>query len=1057
VTTRALVANQPWSTGRARAGMISRAVGGEAELAGRRVRLIPEPLVRIAAGGGRVRAVRLEVAGLGEDLELGDADVVVRSSSGAVLPVERTEGPAGSVRLLVPASAAVEELDITVPVLDPLRSLRAFVGPAREWTIHLVHHSHLDIGYTDPQGTVLNEHVSFLDSCLDLVRRTHDRSEDARFRWTVESLWSFEQWERARPPHRVEEFLSHVRGGNIELTAMPFNLHTDTCSTDELHELLRLARRIRDQYGLEFTSAMQTDVPGSVAGLPDALSSLGVRYLAVAHNWAGRSVPYLVGGQRLPRLFRWRAPSGASVLVWMTDSPHGLAYMEGPVLGFDTSYEVVDELLPPYLTTLAARGYPFEPGMFGWHGSEVTDREPYPWDVLHLRVQGHFGDNAPPRMIMSDTVQRWNDQWLFPHLRLSRNEDFFTDAEQRIGDQIQTFEGDWGDWWVEGVGSGARPLAMTRHAQAVLPQAQSLSAMARITAAAAVPDEAGQSDAVYHSMSLFNEHTWGAADPWTDGDSGTDSGDQQWHWKYSQGLQAGETADAFRAHAVAQLGSILPTSPGALLTAWAVNTAARARCAVVEVFVPESRVPLEVPIRVRDARTGRVLPIDHRAQANPTHREAGRFLEVFVPDLPSWGMVRLDVEDPTRASRPADRDDTGAEPMSSDSGPVVLDNEHLRVEVDLTRARIASILDRSTGRELVNQDATVGFNGYVYDRYGTAGGFNHLANKTATTEELGLLGSRQTARPAAWIGKTVSATGQSLTYEFAADGVRWVRVTLTLHRDSRVLLVENRFSKPSTMAKESAYLAFPFAVEDPTVRWEITGAVTGDGLDHVPGAPQHMRAIRNWVTFTGSDQTVGWATAEAPLVQPETIALPYAPFPASTSPREPGTVYSWVHNNLWDTNFPSQQGFEASFRYAVAVAGAGPDRSAEAVGMTAAAALTEPVLGVVATGPAGFGAGFGAERGLLELDDDRVRVVSVTSDRSDDSAVFVRLQSYADEPVTVLLRPAFETGSAQLSTYLGDPLSYLEHGDPEQGAPGWAVPIPRLGVAAVRLTVAPPA
>src|SRR5690606_30973906 len=127
----------------------------------------------------------------------------------------------------------------------------------------------------------------------------------------------------------------------------------------------------------------------------------------------------------------------------MTDSPHGLAYMEGPVLGFSTSYEMVDDLLPAYLTSLATRPYPFPAGMFGWHGPEVTDREPYPWDVVHLRVQGHFGDNALPRVIHSDIVQRWNETWTYPRLRLSTNTDFFEEAEDRVGARIPTFTGDW--------------------------------------------------------------------------------------------------------------------------------------------------------------------------------------------------------------------------------------------------------------------------------------------------------------------------------------------------------------------------------------------------------------------------------------------------------------------------------------------------------------------------------------------------------------------------------------------------------------------------------------
>jgi hypothetical protein len=1037
MTTKALIAATPWSADKAKAGMVDFATAGRGRLGGRAVRVVAEQLLR---GGPRRQAIRVEVDGLA-DLRAGD--VQLRTEGGSAVPVEGVDGPAGSLRLLVPAVDAPTVLRLAIPSLDTDGAVDVALAPVREWTIHLVHHSHLDIGYTDPQGTVLAEHVAFLDSCLDLVRATADRPDDAKFRWAVESLWSFEQWAAARSPERVREFVDYVRAGQIELTALPYNLHTDTCSTDELHELLRLARTVRERYGVEFTSAMQTDVPGTVAGLPDALAQIGVRYLSVAHNWAGRSVPHLNGGQHLPRLFRWRSPAGNSVLVWMTDSPHGLAYMEGSVLGFDTSYEEVDGMLPAYLTALATKPYPFPPGMFGWHGDAVHDREPYPWDVLHLRVQGMFGDNAPPRLIMADTVARWNENWLYPRLRLSRNEDFFRDAEERLAGEIREFEGDWGDWWVEGVGSGARPLAMTRKAQAAVTGAQTMSGMSALLGGSPLADEAEHSDRVYRSISLFNEHTWGASNPWSDGDEGMHSGEQQWHWKYAHGVHAQDDAATFTDHASARLGEVLPECGDAMVTYYATNTTALPRTATVRIFVRESRVPLDRPIEVRDGRTGKPLPITVAGQVNPKHRDAGRIVTVHVPDVPPLGHVRLDVvTSEGEAEAPA--------PVAAEHpDPLVIQNEHLRVRVDLSRACIASIVELATGRELVNADAVVGFNAYVYDTYTTAGGYNHQSNKTAVSPELELLGSRTLARPAAFIERVDTGVEQRLVYEYAADGVRWARTTLRLGRDQARLDIENRLSKPLTMTKESAFFAFPFAADDPVVRYEITGALTGDGLEHVPGAPQHMRAIRNWVSVADGEHAVAWATDEAPLVHPETIALPYAPFPDSTTPREPATVYSWVHNNIWDTNFPSQQGFTASVHYAVGVRRADERLSVSGLGIRTAADLTQPVHGVLATGPAAVHPA--PERSLLQLDDDRVRLVSVSRpEPGPDGAVLLRLQSYAEERLLLRVRLGRPVAGAWTATYLGDRRAEL----PVDGAVV-AVELPRLASVGVVLVLEP--
>ncbi|GAA5014228.1 glycoside hydrolase family 38 C-terminal domain-containing protein [Actinopolymorpha pittospori] len=1067
MTTRALVKDHPWSHEKARAGTVNLAVAAQTSAGDSILRALPEHLVRRSPNGDQ-RSVRILFAGDGDPGDLTAWRFSVQVAGHGEVPVEVIDGPEGSVRLLLPVDPDRRDVRIEARRGDTHATLEFALEPPRDWTIHLVHHSHLDIGYTDPQGTVLSQHVAFLDSCLDLTRTTDDWPDDARFRWAVESLWSFEQWAAARPAERVAEFIERVRAGQIELTAMPYNLHSDTCSTEELHELFRLARQVRETYGIDFQSAMQTDVPGAVAGLPDALGEYGVKYLSVAHNWAGRSVPNVNGGSRLPRLFRWRAPSGKEVLVWMTDSPHGLAYMEGPVLGFDTSYEMVDDLLPAYLTSLATRPYPFPPGMFGWHGPAVEDRDPYPWDVLHLRVQGHFGDNAPPRLILAENVRRWNETWASPRLRLSTNTDFFRDAEARLGDRIPAFEGDWGDWWVEGVGSGARPQAMVRRAQATVTDAESLYGLATVVEKSPHPEWAqaarGSAASVYHHVSLFNEHTWGASNSWTHGDSGMNSGEQQWHWKYGQALHGNDNAETFLDQASATLGGVLPEADGADVTFWAVNTTPAARTSIVKLFVRESRVPLDRPLSVTDGRTGAPLAAVEKPQVNPTHRDAGRFLRVEVPDVPAFGLVRLDVTStaPTRTTS-AERSglSIGSQTEVQSGLPVelptakdlLLENDHLRVQVDLRRACIASVIDKSTGRELVDQEAVVGFNGYVYDTYTTAGGYNHHSNRTSVSDELELLGSRRLAQPAVLVERVDNAIEQKVTFEYPADGVNWARTTVQLGRHAAHVEIDNRFDKPATMTKESAYLSFPFAMEQPTVHYEISGALTGSGLEHVPGAPQHMRAVRSFVSLEDAEGAVGWVTRDAPLVEPETIALPYAPFPDSTAPRQPGTIYSWVHNNLWDTNFPAQQAFEATFRYAVGVRRAGEDLGADALALRTAYEIDHPLVGVC--GQAEPRPDQPAQLSLLGVDDPRVTVLAVMPVPAEDDAaaattdLLVRLQSYATTEVTVRLRCGFGIEGASRATFLGDTT-----GTVEVDGSDIVTPISRLGVTAVRIRLA---
>lgn len=1056
MTTRALVRATAWDNDRIRESLRAMVVSAEGVLGGVPVRLTQEPLLKRAADGGLRQSLRVAPVAGAPDL----GPLTVRTAGGTALPVTREAGPDGSVRLLVPAVDAAQR--VTVGRAEAAEGIELTLTPQRRWTVHLIHHSHLDIGYTDPQGRVLAEHLSFLDSCLELTGQTDDWPEESRFRWCVESLWSFKQWAEARPAEQVEEFVRRVRQGRIELTAMPFNLHSETCSTDELHELLRLSRQVSKRHGVAFTSAMQTDVPGHVVGMIDALSSAGVRYLSVAHNWAGRSVPHLVGGEGLPRLFRWRAPSGRELLVWMTDTPHGLAYMEGPLLGFDTDYRNVDDLLPAYLTSLASNPYPYPGGIFGWAmDRETIAREPYPWDVLHLRVQGKFGDNAPPRRIIADTVRRWNETWAYPRLRLSRNEDFFADAEARLGDRIETFEGDWTDWWVDGVGSGAMPLSLARTAQGEVADAQTLATFAGLLGAADAAADTEGAAPVYEAVSLFDEHTWGAGDPWTHGHDHGHSGEDQWHWKYGQARRGHDEGRALLNRAGARLGQRLAPPTGVAAAFHVVNTCSFARSEVAELFLPESTVPLERPVELRDARTGKRLAHQERPQVNDTHRDAGRFLSARVDDVPAAGSVRLDVLaldeeadggeetgtlksatgwNPTGGTDREDPATTAARALARPDA-TVLENEFLRVTVDLARACVASIVDRGTGRELVDQDALVGFNGYLHDSYTTAGAFNHNSSRTTASDRLEHLGARAVAPPAALIDRQTTAVAEVLVYETRPAGAHTVRTTLTLPHGVARLDIENVVDKDATLGKESAYFAFPFALVEPRVRMEASGGLTGNGLPVVPGSARHMRAVRRWVTLADEDLTVAWSTQDAPLVQFGNIALPYAPFPRTLEEDEPATVFSWIHNNLWDTNFPSAQAFDLPFRYSVACA---PSGSAADLGPRTAAATSRPLHPVRARAAASDEAAV-AGLGFVELDEPSVRLVGAVTEP--DGAVLLRLQSFAEAPRTCRVRPLFPVAEAWEATYLGEATGELT----PDGDGRLAVPVPTLGTVGVLL------
>jgi hypothetical protein len=990
-----------------RHGVQDKLIGGpsgqDLDALGLKLRVVDLPLFRRGDDGELLQALRVVATG---GAEMGEFTFTV-SDRGRVLDRSTAHVGAGRnlVHLFVPEVSEARRFDFEVEAREGGSfKTTAEARPQRKWSVYVVHHSHLDIGYTDPQGSVLEHHLQYLDSVLDLASATDDWFDDAKFRWNVEVTWPLQYWMKRRPAADREELARRVREGRVELCALPFSMHTEAYSIDELARGLRFADELHEEHGIPVVTAMQPDVPGATVGLLNLLVDAGVRYLSVAHNYAGRSVPYLVGGQDLTRPFWWQAANGKRLLVWFTDSLHGSAYMEGNLLGLAATCEAAEAALPGYLAALAECPYPYPGNNFGWtgisQGVEVT-KQPYPHDILHVRVNGVFADNAAPNLAVAEVVREWNERWEYPKLRLATNREFFEAVEKRLGDQLDTHRGDWTDWWVDGIGSGARPLGLNRRAQADIRAAQTVHALASALAddEVSVEDEV---EAAYENMSLFDEHTWGAANPWDDRLDSTESGGIQWSRKASFAREAYDVSEALVGSGVRRLSHLLGRRNSSAATVAVFNPGSRPRTDLVRVFVSESRLNIRGSVGVVDAATRQKVPHAVEEQAHARFRPRGSYISFVARDVPPCGYARYELVEGGEISG-------DGESGSLDS---VMENEHYRLELDLLEGCVSSLVDKNDGRELVSAGCPFGLNQYVYDRYTSAPHFNHLSGRIEAMD-LSLLGQRSAGSHTVVTGRSSNAVWERMTVRTSGEGVEFVETTYTLPHGVKRLEIRNRIHKLGTPQKESVYFAFPFNVEEPQVEYEITGGADSPESPRVPGSARHMRAIRHWLTLENDHAKVAWATLEAPLVQLGTIHLPYAPFPPTLGDTHPAAIYSWALNNIWDTNFPPQQGGEMEFHYAIAT---GSEVSARELGVVTAASLTTPLVGMVCASEDGADL---PERGsFCSVDTPDVEVVAITpSRRGHDLAML--LQSFANETLEARVSfPLLPVKQAFIGTHL---------------------------------------
>jgi len=174
-------------------------------------------------------------------------------------------------------------------------------------------------------------------------------------------------------------------------------------------------------------------------------------------------------------------------------------------------------------------------------------------------------------------------------------------------------------------------------------------------------------------------------------------------------------------------------------------------------------------------------------------------------------------------------------------------------------------------------------------------------------------------------------------------------------------------------------------------------AVIQPEVDQLPGACKNWFTVGRWVDVSNQDYGVTWATLDAPLV--EVGAITANLIGSQTNPNtwmgkiEPSqTLYSWVMNNHWHTNYCAEQ--------------SGPQRSATPCSRTSSTIRSRPSgFGIECSQPLVVVPAHGVAprpASLLQLDTPDVIVASIKPS-ADGRAQIVRLFGAAGKPAKVKL------------------------------------------------------
>ena len=232
-----------------------------------------------------------------------------------------------------------------------------------------------------------------------------------RFRWNVEGNLPLQRW-RAAPREAVRQMLAISGDGHIEVGAMPYTLNAKACSIDELARHLASASRLPRSMAWRSRPRCRPTCPVMVTGSRSCCPRLG------CDTWTWRSTGWraprrFAGGWDLPAVPLGCAPPRCARLAQRQAPRDGLPRGQPARAGRPGRPDrrvPSRRISPGWANRLPLRG---RGRGVGSRTPSRSPQQPYPFDILHLRLQGAISDNAGPVLAPAEIIRRWNEAFDF--------------------------------------------------------------------------------------------------------------------------------------------------------------------------------------------------------------------------------------------------------------------------------------------------------------------------------------------------------------------------------------------------------------------------------------------------------------------------------------------------------------------------------------------------------------------------------------------------------------------------------------------------------------------
>lgn len=728
----------------------------------------------------------------------------------------------------------------------------------RKWKVYITPHAHTDIGYTHRQWEVAERLCRNVDTALDIIEKEAESAEPA-FTYHLDAGWVLETYLATRDDRRNIQLIQALQAGKISLAGNYADLLTQFAGLEDLIRNHEFVNELLHPAGMRPKVNAVVDVASLTSSLPAIMEGSGIKYLIHANN-QDRGPFRLNGGLHKLSPFYWEGPQGGRVLCWLAKMYCELRKVCGS---------------PPMVTSA-------ERGLDMW--LQEYEREDYAPDAVLLYGQEADNTDLDPQPV--DFVKGWNRDYAFPKLIASDVSEFFEYVENGYASKLHTVKGDGGAYWEDGAGSSITPTIQTRKAQAMLPAAERLEALAVIhNEGWSYPLK--QYDEAWRELLLYVEHTWGAFLSATEPEALLQQ--DQWAVKQHMANSAYHWANRLL-HTSATRHSLNWNNDGREVVvynphSWSFSGKVQVEIAPQEIVLHPETLE-EIPMRYI-----KVLP----SQA---------VVELWVDDLPGLSYQRFLLQAEGTSSlidKPADENSA-----ATTLGTYTMENDAYRITIDLNRGCVSSWIDKALDQEFADASSPWGFGQLLYAEGGE--GTRLMSNQADLPD-----GNPQVLTDFTLIEMTsdVFSYGQSVKLRGAVPYGE-LELEWTLLDRAKQVEVSYSYTKEERLNKEAVYIAFPCRLPDAQVLSDSQLGWMDWDKDQLPGGCKEWLPLQTGIIVQKEHAAVHIASPDIPLFCVGNIVQGKWPKEMKLSG---GTVFSYVLNNYWHTNYKGSQGGTIRFRY----------------------------------------------------------------------------------------------------------------------------------------------